>query len=56
MPSPKRSGSRASVVLAAIRWALQSAPRLVAGQLLVALATAVLPVFAAWLTKLGIES
>ena len=56
MPSPKRSGSRASVVLGAIRWALRSAPRLVAGQLLVALATAVLPVFAAWLTKLVIDA
>ncbi|MFG6194313.1 ABC transporter ATP-binding protein [Nonomuraea sp. JJY05] len=46
----------AATVPAAIRLALRSAPRLMVGQLLVAVLTAVLPVVAAWLTKLVIDA
>jgi ATP-binding cassette, subfamily B, bacterial len=42
--------------LAAVRLALRSAPLLIVGQLLVAVAVAALPVLTAWLTKLVIDA
>jgi hypothetical protein len=42
--------------LAAVRLALRSAPLLIVGQLLVAVATTALPVLTAWLTKLVIDA